>query len=231
MLVSTKDGMQGDHHHHEALDDNDVAHVIDHVDHAHHADHHIEHVHNEEEHGPEAEEVQSKDDVNFHEQGAVGGAPVSENSSLTSHSSPVLNHGHASHEPSTSGLPCPSFELSWQSFNISGVSFSSPAFRNFQDYNIGQSASQHEFSPKIRTTIRKPSARGNSVINRDFTGEKKLRLASNLNELDTVQKLLDDGIDPKSFDNRQRTALHFAACKGHTLIGNYSVDPMTASNH
>lgn len=160
--------MQGEHVHHAHHHHHHAA-----VDHLHHGpndlpqqpEHHLEHIHNVEQPPLEdrsSDHLHDHDDVHFHDQGAVGGSP--------SHDA-VVNQGHASHEPSTSGLPCPSFELSWQSFNISGVNFSSPAFRNFQDYKIGQSESQHEFSPKMRATVRKSSARNNSVINMDFTGK------------------------------------------------------------
>jgi hypothetical protein len=77
---------------------------------------------------------------------------------------------------------------------------------------------QHNYSPKIRHVQKLKDVRWMSVLNQKLTGEKKLRLAANLNEVELIQRLLDQGVDPKSHDSRQRTALHFAACKGHTNI-------------
>lgn len=50
------------------------------------------------------------------------------------------------------------------------------------------------------------------------TGERKLRLAANTNDLDRLKTLLDSGIDPKSCDEFLRSALHLAASKGYTEV-------------
>ena len=51
--------------------------------------------------------------------------------------------------------------------------------------------------------------------------QKKLRLAANTGDTDLIRKLLDDGVDPCVGDCRNRTALHFAACKGDVTAGKY----------
>jgi hypothetical protein len=37
-------------------------------------------------------------------------------------------------------------------------------------------------------------------------------------DIETVRRLLDDGIEPSSSDNKHRTGLHFAACSGNVQI-------------
>lgn len=54
-----------------------------------------------------------------------------------------------------------------------------------------------------------------------FAVEKRLRMAANLGDVDGVHRALEDGADPKACDHRDRTALHFAACKGNVPIGMY----------
>lgn len=54
-------------------------------------------------------------------------------------------------------------------------------------------------------------------------GERKLRLAANTNDADRLRSLLDSGIDPKSCDEFQRTALHLAASKGYTEIVRFAI--------
>ncbi|KAK7112814.1 hypothetical protein V1264_012202 [Littorina saxatilis] len=48
--------------------------------------------------------------------------------------------------------------------------------------------------------------------------EKKLQRAASENRFETVIELLESGIDPCCHDNKQRTALHFAASQGNDLI-------------
>lgn len=61
------------------------------------------------------------------------------------------------------------------------------------------------------------------------TGERKLRLAANTNDVDRLKSLLESGIDPKASDEFQRSALHLAASKGYTdvvrLLLDYGADP------
>lgn len=52
----------------------------------------------------------------------------------------------------------------------------------------------------------------------NIIGERKLRNAANSDNLYTVMQLLEDGIDPCAADERLRSPLHFAACKGYTSI-------------
>ena len=49
-------------------------------------------------------------------------------------------------------------------------------------------------------------------------GHRKLRLAANTNDIDRLRTLLESGIDPRSSDEFQRTALHLAASKGYTEV-------------
>ncbi|XP_034632775.1 ankyrin repeat domain-containing protein 54 [Trachemys scripta elegans] len=47
---------------------------------------------------------------------------------------------------------------------------------------------------------------------------KRLRESANANDLETVQQLLEDGVDPCAADDKGRTALHFASCNGNDRI-------------
>ncbi|XP_036617991.1 ankyrin repeat domain-containing protein 54 [Trichosurus vulpecula] len=47
---------------------------------------------------------------------------------------------------------------------------------------------------------------------------KRLRESANANDLETVQHLLEDGVDPCAADDKGRTALHFASCNGSDQI-------------
>lgn len=44
--------------------------------------------------------------------------------------------------------------------------------------------------------------------------ERKLRLAASVSNIELLKRLLDDGINPDSFDDHKRTALHLAASRG-----------------
>ncbi|KAM6161760.1 ankyrin repeat domain-containing protein 54 isoform 1-T1 [Erethizon dorsatum] len=47
---------------------------------------------------------------------------------------------------------------------------------------------------------------------------KRLRDSANASDVETVQQLLDDGVDPCAADDKGRTALHFASCNGNDQI-------------
>lgn len=47
---------------------------------------------------------------------------------------------------------------------------------------------------------------------------KRLRDSANANDVETVQQLLEDGVDPCAADDKGRTALHFASCNGNDQI-------------
>ncbi|XP_075409660.1 ankyrin repeat domain-containing protein 54 [Tenrec ecaudatus] len=47
---------------------------------------------------------------------------------------------------------------------------------------------------------------------------KRLRDSANANDVETVQQLLEDGVDPCAADGKGRTALHFASCNGNDQI-------------
>ncbi|XP_039622385.1 ankyrin repeat domain-containing protein 54 isoform X1 [Polypterus senegalus] len=55
-------------------------------------------------------------------------------------------------------------------------------------------------------------------IGKDVHAGKRLREAANSNDIDTVQKLLDEETDPCAADDKGRTALHFASCNGNDQI-------------
>ncbi|XP_076063747.1 uncharacterized protein LOC143038437 isoform X2 [Oratosquilla oratoria] len=59
--------------------------------------------------------------------------------------------------------------------------------------------------------------------------ERKLRIAASLNNVDTVEKLLRENVNPKVTDDKQRSPLHIAASKGYTdvvrLLLQYGADP------
>lgn len=49
--------------------------------------------------------------------------------------------------------------------------------------------------------------------------EKQLRLAANSNDITSLLRLLEKGVNPNASDERDRTAIHFAASHGYTEIG------------
>ncbi|XP_063796639.1 ankyrin repeat domain-containing protein 54 [Pseudophryne corroboree] len=61
-------------------------------------------------------------------------------------------------------------------------------------------------------------------LGRESYALRKLREAANGNDLDTVQRLLDEGADPCAADDKGRTALHFASCNGNDQIVHLLLD-------
>ncbi|XP_028935185.1 ankyrin repeat domain-containing protein 54 [Ornithorhynchus anatinus] len=55
-------------------------------------------------------------------------------------------------------------------------------------------------------------------LGKDVHALKRLREAANANDLETVQQVLEDGVDPCAADDKGRTALHFASCNGNDQI-------------
>ncbi|XP_045591872.1 poly [ADP-ribose] polymerase tankyrase-1 isoform X2 [Procambarus clarkii] len=59
--------------------------------------------------------------------------------------------------------------------------------------------------------------------------ERKLRIAVSLNNVETVEQLLREGVNPKVTDDKERSPLHIAASKGYTdtarLLLQYGADP------
>ncbi|XP_077024891.1 ankyrin repeat domain-containing protein 54 isoform X1 [Tamandua tetradactyla] len=53
---------------------------------------------------------------------------------------------------------------------------------------------------------------------REVYALKRLRDSANANDVETVQQLLEDGVDPCAADDKGRTALHFASCNGNDQI-------------
>uniref|UniRef100_A0A8C5QP35 Ankyrin repeat domain-containing protein 54 n=1 Tax=Leptobrachium leishanense TaxID=445787 RepID=A0A8C5QP35_9ANUR len=68
-----------------------------------------------------------------------------------------------------------------------------------------------------------------SPLGRETYALRKIREAANSNDLDTVQRLLDEGVDPCAADDKGRTALHFASCNGNdqivSLLLDHGADP------
>ncbi|KAM8930403.1 ankyrin repeat domain-containing protein 54 [Pelodytes ibericus] len=66
-------------------------------------------------------------------------------------------------------------------------------------------------------------------LGRETYALRKLREAANGNDLDTVQRMLDEGADPCAADDKGRTALHFASCNGSdqivSLLLDHGADP------
>jgi len=140
---------------------------------------------------------------------------------------PVPERPHAqAHAASTShdvsGVH--SFEMCpWPS--VSGASFINTSFHHPPTGHGYGEQEQHEFQPKMKATQRKETVRFYSISNRNvLENERKLRMAASLNDLELLQKLLNDGINPKCCDSRQRAPLHLAACKGHSQIAAALID-------
>ncbi|KAF7698085.1 hypothetical protein HF521_004595 [Silurus meridionalis] len=55
-------------------------------------------------------------------------------------------------------------------------------------------------------------------IGKDIYAVKRLREAANGSDIDTVRRLLQDGVDPCAADDKGRTALHFSSCNGNESI-------------
>lgn len=55
-------------------------------------------------------------------------------------------------------------------------------------------------------------------VGKDLYAVKRLREAANSNDIDTVRRLLEDGVDPCAADDKGRTALHFSSCNGNETI-------------
>lgn len=66
-------------------------------------------------------------------------------------------------------------------------------------------------------------------LGKDIYALKKFREAANCNDVETVQYLLMDGVDPCAADDKGRTALHFASCNGNDgivhLLLDHGADP------
>ncbi|XP_048847258.1 ankyrin repeat domain-containing protein 54 [Brienomyrus brachyistius] len=66
-------------------------------------------------------------------------------------------------------------------------------------------------------------------IGKDLYAVRRLREAANGNDIDTVQRLLEEEVDPCAADDKGRTALHFSSCNGNErivqLLLRYGADP------
>ncbi|XP_020838219.1 ankyrin repeat domain-containing protein 54 isoform X2 [Phascolarctos cinereus] len=78
-----------------------------------------------------------------------------------------------------------------------------------------------ERSGKLRPCRLRRAARPHRRLGptgREVHALKRLRESANANDLETVQQLLEDGVDPCTADDKGRTALHFASCNGSDQI-------------
>uniref|UniRef100_A0A5F8G7B3 Ankyrin repeat domain-containing protein 54 n=1 Tax=Monodelphis domestica TaxID=13616 RepID=A0A5F8G7B3_MONDO len=78
-----------------------------------------------------------------------------------------------------------------------------------------------ERSGKLRPSRLRRAARPHRRLGptgKEVHALKRLREAANANDLETVQQLLEDGVDPCTADDKGRTALHFASCNGNDQI-------------
>ena len=114
------------------------------------------------------------------------------------------------------------------------------SFQNLQDYaGYGYQISPYRGSSsnrKMRSSVIKSNRVHNHNANstpwsqmKSNIAGRKLRLAANMNNVDSLERLLSSGTNANSTDEHNRTALHFAAAKGYTeatriLLGN-GADP------
>lgn len=73
---------------------------------------------------------------------------------------------------------------------------------------------QHDFCPKMIKQARKHRISHYEHL----TAEKQLRSAANSNDYEAVVRALEKGVNVNAFDERKRTALHFASCNGNFAI-------------
>ncbi|TRY91441.1 hypothetical protein DNTS_018806 [Danionella cerebrum] len=91
----------------------------------------------------------------------------------------------------------------------------------------GRSSPGKICSSRVRRLAR--ARRSMGPIGKDMHAMKRLREASNANDIDTVRRLLEDDTDPCAADDKGRTALHFSSCNGNQaivqLLLSYGADP------
>lgn len=94
------------------------------------------------------------------------------------------------------------------------------------------SAASQSSSRKMRSSFvrNKYSANGNNWSQLKATiASRKLRLAANVNNVETMERLLDNGVNVNGTDDHLRTALHMGAAKGYTdvvrLLLQHGADP------
>ncbi|XP_042242189.1 ankyrin repeat domain-containing protein 54-like [Homarus americanus] len=105
--------------------------------------------------------------------------------------------------------------------------------RGYDAYSQGYSYSvvpyeNNALQKKLRT-IRLRMRQQNYQILSPKAKERKLRIAVSLNNVQTVEQLLREGINPKVTDDKERSPLHIAASKGYTdiarLLLQHGADP------
>lgn len=103
--------------------------------------------------------------------------------------------------------------------------------RGYEAYSQGYSVVPYEnnaLQKKLRTLRLKMRQQQYQVLS-PKAKERKLRIAVSLNNVQTVERLLREGVDPKVTDDKERSPLHIAASKGYTdiarLLLQYGADP------
>ncbi|XP_064096902.1 ankyrin repeat domain-containing protein 54-like [Macrobrachium nipponense] len=103
--------------------------------------------------------------------------------------------------------------------------------RGYEAYSQGYAIQPYEnnaLQKKIRT-LRLRMRQHQYQILSSKAKERTLRIATSLNNVDTVEQLLREGVNPRVTDEKERSPLHVAASKGYTdivrLLLQYGADP------
>ncbi|XP_006890277.1 PREDICTED: ankyrin repeat domain-containing protein 54 [Elephantulus edwardii] len=84
-----------------------------------------------------------------------------------------------------------------------------------------QQQTRHELRCKLLASRLRRAARPHRRLGptgREVLDQRRLRDSANANDVDTVQELLNNSVDPCAADDKGRTALHFASCNGNDQI-------------
>ncbi|XP_068235417.1 ankyrin repeat domain-containing protein 54-like [Palaemon carinicauda] len=103
--------------------------------------------------------------------------------------------------------------------------------RGYEAYSQGYAVQPYEnnaLQKKLRTLRLKMRQHQYQILS-SKAKERTLRIATSLNNVDTVEQLLREGVNPRVTDEKERSPLHVAASKGYTdivrLLLQYGADP------